>query len=281
MMQGDSQSSEGMRSNERQKDYLSYARRSPEEGPPMSPRFLGLLLTLVAFLATADALAAKGDPQTFRVPGFPDAYYLPSANPRANLVLVYLHARGGDPARDCQTWARLARPFAWTLCPQGPGTTASGGRTWNNDAVTAGRITDAALDALREAHPGRLRARGNVLVGFSEGAFVLQQIGLRDPARWSRWLVLAASDRYWDAAAAARLASEHERVRRVFLLTGARDAVAGNTRQVKALLDQASVPVRMQIVPGLGHELATNRLRATYRAPLTWLLGRHCRPRRG
>jgi hypothetical protein len=27
----------------------------------------------------------------------------------------------------------------------------------------------------------------------------------------------------------------------------------------------------MQIVPGLGHELATNRLRATYRAPLTWL----------
>jgi predicted esterase len=257
---------------QRQKDYLSCGRRSPDESPsPVSARFLGLLLNLFALLAAVDARAAKGDPRALSVPGFPDAYYVPSTDPHANVVLVYLHARGSDPARDCRAWAHLARRFAWTLCPQGPGTTASGGRTWNNDAVTAERITDAAFDALRNAHPGRFRARGNVLVGFSEGAFVLQQIGIRDPARWSRWLVLAASDCYWDGAAAVRLASERDLLRRVFLLTGERDAVAGNTREVKALLDHASVPVRMRIVPGLGHELATSRLRATYRAPLRWL----------
>jgi predicted esterase len=237
------------------------------------------LLALALLLAAPCAWAREACPRALAVPGFPDAYYVPSTNPRANLVLVYLHARGGAPARDCQAWARLARPFAWTLCPQGPGTTAAGGRTWNNDAVTAGRITDAAFDALRTAHPGRFRARGNILAGFSEGAFVLQQIGMRDPARWGRWLVLAASDRYWDGAAVARLASEHDLPRRVFLLTGERDPVAENTRQVKTLLEQARVSVHMRIVPGMGHEFAVDRLRATYRKPLEWLLGTRTRRR--
>jgi predicted esterase len=212
------------------------------------------------------------DPMTIDVPGFGQAHYYKPRTKAKRPVLLYLHGRGGNAFEDCRKWARVARQFGWIVCPEGPSITDSGGRTWNNDAETAKRIVDATLEALRAEYKGRLRRRGNVLIGFSEGAFVAQQIGLRDPAHWSRWLILAANDQYWFGDAPQLLEHNRAKIRRVVLFTGENDGVVENTRRAGEMLKSARIPVRIRIIPGLGHEVPADRMITNYRRPLRWLI---------
>jgi predicted esterase len=187
-------------------------------------------------------------------------------------VLLYLHGRNGNVFEDCRKWARVARQFGWVVCPQGPAATEAGGRTWNNDADSARRIVDATLEALREKYKGRLKLRGNILIGFSEGAFIAQQVGLRDPVHFNRWLILAANDRYWFGDATQMLDQNASKIRRVYLFTGENDQVAENTKRAAEMLKTAHVRVRVKIVPGLGHEVPADRMITNYRRPLRWLI---------
>ena len=123
----------------------------------------------------------------------------------------------------------------------------------------------------RQQSIDRLRLRGNILIGFSEGAFVAQQVGLRDPARWNRWLILAANDQYWLGDAPQRLEANRSKIRRVYLFTGENDEVAENTKRAGEILKTARIPVRVKIVPGLGHEIPADRMITNYRRPLRWL----------
>jgi predicted esterase len=212
------------------------------------------------------------DPETLDIPGFGEAfYYKPRAKARRP-ILLYLHGRGGNAFEDCRKWARVARQFGWIVCPEAPALGDNGGHTWNNDAVTAKKIVDATVAALREQYKGRLRARGNILIGFSEGAFLAQQIGLRDPAHWSRWLILAGNDRYWYGDAPQLLEQNRSKIRRVYLLTGENDDVAENTKRAGQMLKSARIPVRVRIAPGLGHEVPSDRMITNYRRPLRWLI---------
>jgi predicted esterase len=222
--------------------------------------------------AAAREPAPTPDPMTLDVPGFAQAYYYKPRTRARRPVLLYLHGRGGNAFEDCRKWARVARQFGWIVCPEGPAVSDSGGRTWNNDAETAKRVIDAALGALGEEYHGRLRTRGNVLIGFSEGAFVAQQIGLRDPSHWSKWLILAANDRYWFGDAPQLLEQNRAKIRRVVLFTGENDEVAENTRRAGEMLKTAKIAVRVRIVPGLGHEIPADRMITNYRRPLRWLI---------
>ena len=143
-------------------------------------------------------------------------------------VILYLHGRNGNAAEDCRKWAKVATQFGWVLCPQGPGDSGGGGRTWMNSAQAGKAVMDASLSALRAKHKGRVQRYGNILVGFSEGAFVAMQAGLQDQKTWSRWLILAASDRYWvgDAPSSLTGGSGGGKLQRVYLLTGETDGVA-------------------------------------------------------
>jgi predicted esterase len=233
------------------------------------------VLTLFAFVpraAQAREAASTPDPMSLDVPGFGEAfYYKPRSRSRRRIVL-YLHGRGGNAFEDCRKWARVARQFGWIVCPQGPALSDNGGRTWNNDAATATRIIDATVDALREKYKGRVRSRGNILIGFSEGAFIAQQVGLRDPVLWNRWLILAANDQYWFGDATQLLEQNRAKIRRVYLFTGENDQVAENTRRAGELLKTARIPVKVKIVPGLGHEVPADRMITNYRRPLRWLI---------
>src|SRR5579883_3109714 len=194
------------------------------------------LLVLSSRAAFAREDATDSDPMTLEVPGFPDAYYYKPRTKARRPILMYLHGRGGNAFEDCRKWARVARRFGWVVCPQGPSQTESGGRTWNNDADTARKIVDATVAALRAQYKGRVRTHGNVLIGFSEGAFVAQQIGLRDPEHWNRWLILAANDRYWFGDAPQLLEANHAKIRRVYLFTGEDDQEAENTKRAGEML---------------------------------------------
>jgi predicted esterase len=236
--------------------------------------FAALIGALLFFTRRVEAkegvLAA--DPMTLEVPGFSEAYYVKPRGKSRRPIILYLHGRGGNAFEDCRKWARVARQFGWVVCPQGPAPTDSGGRTWNNDAETAGRIVHATVVALQDKYVQRVRSRGCVLVGFSEGAFIAQQLGLHDPAHWNRWLILAANDQYWMGDAPQLLEQNRAKIRRVYLFTGEDDQVAENTKRAGEMLKEAHIRVRVKIVPGLGHEVPADRMITNYRRPLRWLI---------
>jgi predicted esterase len=237
-------------------------------------------IALVAFcivfggeaIAWAKAAHKVADPLRLEVPGYADAFYYRPRGRGLKPVLVYLHGRGGNPAEDCRKWAHVATQFGWVLCPSGPEDRGEGARGWSNNAALGGLVAKASLDALRAQYKHRVQTHGNVLIGFSEGAFVAMQVGLRDPQTWSRWLILAANDQYWWGDAKQVLADNRRRIRRVYLLTGETDEVAPNTLRVADILKDAKVTHKVRIAPGIGHEVPGERMRSMYRRPLAWLL---------
>ncbi len=240
------------------------------------PRLLVALVAatfvLAGFGARAHAKAAvSAGPQRLEVDGAPDAFYYRPKGHGLKPVLVYLHGRDGNPEEDCRKWAKVATQFGWVLCPQGPDDRGGGARAWNNNAAAGQEIVTKSLAALHDKFHGRVKTRGNVLIGFSEGAFIAMQLGLHEPKTWSRWLILAANDQYWWGDAPALLRDERKDIRKVYLLTGENDGVAENTARVGDMVKAQKIPVRVKIAPGMGHEVPGDRMVTTYRRPLLWL----------
>lgn len=241
---------------------------------------LAFALVLVAALLAAPAALAKGQvggqaaavaPLRLEVPGHPDAFYFKPKVKGLRPVLMFLHGRGGNPEEDCRKWAKVGTQIGWVVCPQGPEDRGGGARAWNNSVPAGKEITEAAISALRAKYKGRVMTRNNVLIGFSEGAFIAMQLGVNDPVRWSRWLILAANDQYWWGDAPQKLVENRGKVRRVYLFTGEGDEVAENTKRVADLVKKAKIPVKLKIAPGTGHEIPADRMVTNYRRPLLWL----------
>lgn len=207
------------------------------------------------------------------VPGTSPVYYFePAGAGRLGLrpVLMYLHGRGGNPAHDCQRWAPIARPFGWLVCPSGPGH-RNGGRTWNNSWVSGQHTVHASLMALRKKYGRRVQLYGNTLIGFSEGAFVAMNVGVRDARAFNRLFILGASDGYLGARGPELIAACRSRLRRVYLLTGERDAVVHETRRAGQWFRNNRVPVRVVTPSSLAHEVAVDSESSLYRGALSWL----------
>jgi predicted esterase len=238
--------------------------------------FVSLLVAMAAVCALSTSAWAKSarqisEPSRIEVEGHPDAFYYRPRGRGQRPVLMYLHGRGGNPAEDCRKWARVGTQFGWVVCPQGGEDRGGGARSWMNNADSAQETMRATLHALRDRFKHRVQLRNNILIGFSEGAFVAMQVGLRDPVTYNRWLILAANDQYWFGDTENLLAQDKRRLRRVFLLTGENDEVAQNTTRVGDMLKKAKIPTKVKIVPGLGHEIPQDRMITTYRRPLLWL----------
>ena len=216
--------------------------------------------------------ASRGQ-QTLEVPGAPPAYYYePIGRGRLSLrpVIMVLHGRGADPASFCARWAKVGRSLGWVVCPSGQHFRGSG-RTWSNDWGTGRHIVKATLQALRTKYGRRVQLYGNTLVGFSEGAFVAMNVGVREARAFNRWLILAADDDYWGAAAPKLLARAKGRMRKVYLITGKQDGVHDGTMRTRGLLRKAGIPVRISHPPDMGHTVELESKQAMYQAALTWL----------
>lgn len=224
---------------------------------------------------SAPGAASAGDElQALEVPGAPRAYYYePSGPGRTGLkpVLMYMHGRGGDPAADCRRWSRVARRVGWLVCPSGPEDRGAGTRGWNNSWPGGHHVAMAALAALREKYGRRVQLRGNTIMGFSEGALVAMNVGVREPQTFSRWLILAANPDYWGMEGREKLAANRRAIRRVYLITGQQDGVYESTLEVRQLLQQAHVTTRVSTPADMGHELALDSKPAMYQAALVWL----------
>lgn len=220
-----------------------------------------------------DDRSVGGGLRQIDLPGAAPAYYFPpQGKGRLGLrpVLVYLHGRGGHPEQDCRRWASVARRYGWLVCPSGP-VPYGDGRAWDNNWPSAHHATMAAINALREKYGRRVQLWGNTLIGFSEGAYAAMNVGVREPKTFNRWLILAASPKYWGGPGLEALGSARNRVRRVFLITGEHDEVIEGTHQVEAWLKKAGVPTRVRTPDNMGHEVPLEKKTEMYRSALGWL----------
>ncbi|HEY6079747.1 MAG TPA: LysM peptidoglycan-binding domain-containing protein [Polyangiaceae bacterium] len=220
-----------------------------------------------------DDRSVGGGLRQIDLPGAAPAYYFePQGKGRLGLrpVLVYLHGRGGHPEQDCRRWASVARRYGWLVCPSGP-VPYGDGRAWDNNWPSAHHATMAAINALRDKYGRRVQLWGNTLIGFSEGAYAAMNVGVREPRTFNRWLILAASSKYWGGPGLEALGSAKDRVRRVFLITGEHDGVIESTHQVEAWLQKAGVPTRVITPNNMGHEVPLEKKTQMYRSALAWL----------
>ena len=166
---------------------------------------------------------AVGPPERLELPGMaPAFYYTPTAGRGLKPILLYLHGRGGNPEADCTKWGQVAREFGWIVCPSGPENRGGGARGWSNNWLSAKNVVDRAVAALREKYGRRVQLRGNTLIGFSEGAFIAMNIGVREPEVFNRWLILAANDQYWGGEGQEELERRYARIKRVYLSRASR-----------------------------------------------------------
>lgn len=222
--------------------------------------------------ASSRAKTAKGTEGVLELGPQRAYYYAPVGPGRLGMkpVIVYLHGRGGNPAHDCRRWAKVARRVGWLVCPAGPAVHNSG-RAWNNNWVNAHSVTMRAIQGLRERYGRRVQLYGNTLVGFSEGAYAAMNVGVREPRTFNRWLILAASSTYWGGPGIEALQTARQRVRRVYLITGARDEVVDGTRETEAWLKRARVTTRVSTPSDMGHEVLLEKKPFLYEQALRWL----------
>ena len=215
----------------------------------------------------------KSGESELSVPGAGPVYYYEPLGPGRNSmrpVLVYLHGRGGDAGQECHRWAPVARHFGWLVCPSGP-VAHNSGRSWNNSWPSGQHAVMGAIQALRDRYGRRIQLFGNTLIGFSEGAFVAMNVGVREPRTFNRWLILGADTSYWGGSGLEALQDARGRVRRVVLITGGRDQVVDDTRKVAEWLSRARVPIKVQTPDDLAHEVALDRMPGLYEGALRWL----------
>ena len=251
----------------------------PFDDPPDTARQAGRRVTYDQVADARQRVEMQQGMQKLDVPRVPGMsgplaayYYEPTGSGRLGLrpVIMVLHGRGGNASAFCSRWAPVARPLGWLICPSAPHPCADG-TSWENDWVAGRTIVNATLAALRGKHGRRVQLYGNTLVGFSEGAFVAMNVGVRDPRTFNRWLILAAEDRYWGAAAPQLVDRARGSLRRVFLITGQLDGVYEGTLRTQGRLQRAKVPVSLLDPSDMGHEVALESRQGMYREALSWL----------
>lgn len=236
-------------------------------------RVAAVVVALAASLASSPAAAKPPEPVPLEVRGEASSFVVPPAGKGPRPLIVWLHGRGGDPRADCEKWSRVTVELGWLLCVSGPEARGGGARGWHNNWASSKRSVDAAVAAFLDKHKKRVKPGANVLIGFSEGALVAMNVGVREPELFPRWLILAANDVYWGGDGAAELARNKKQIKRVYLLTGEKDMVVDSTRRVFASLERERVKARIWTPDDIGHEVPEDRMRTFYRKPLLWLLG--------
>lgn len=161
-------------------------------------------------------------------------------------LIVVLHGHGDEPERNAELYRKAARlRGAIVAAPSGlrPG---PGGRgfawTFRDEAEW---WVLRAIERVGDDHP--VDPERIILAGFSQGANVALEVGLRHPDRFVGLLPVAG--RY----EADRMPAPAGGGPRIYLLTGARDPAVESFRLAEQELRAAGLEVELRLVPGLRH----------------------------
>lgn len=184
------------------------------------------------------------------VPNFGDAVVvLPAKGPAP--LLVAAHGAGGDPAFDCEHWARLTRGEWFVLCPRGaPLSRRYRGSYYYPNHFELEREVVAMLSAARERYSDMLSDEPGVYAGFSQGA-TMGALMVIDLGRDFRALVLVEGGwSEWTLKRARRFRETGGES--VALICGGAGCTA-RARTSAQILEQAGLRAHVEHVEGAGH----------------------------
>jgi predicted esterase len=177
----------------------------------------------------------------------------PPADPRGAMPLVLaLHGKDMDPADMCEAWSGEGRAASWLLCPAG---NAPGGESfdWGGSAEDRLAALDAQIAAVESVYgPLVDHDRGDVLVGFSRGAFLARDLVYARPGRFRAMVLLGA---------AVRLDPDRLRaagVKRVLLAAGELDDARSTMEHTATFLSSRGVKARFVSLGPIYHRLPDN-----------------------
>jgi predicted esterase len=199
---------------------------------------------------------AQGAPPMLAFPPAPRAAHVP-------VTFVYLHGAHGLAEKGCPYFRRGASELGWLVCPEAIERDGNGLWSWGADLRAQARVLD---EAVATARANGARAALPVVVGFSQGSFVLLDLVKTHLAR-ARGLVLLGADVHPDVAL-LRAAG----VERVALGSGALDAPYRTLAAEVARLEREGMPARFVDLGAVGHTYATEDVEALD-AALLWAAG--------
>jgi hypothetical protein len=91
-------------------------------------------------------------------------------------VVTMLHGMCSDPVATCELGRAAATSVGWFVCPTG-NAACGDAADWAGSGETKAAFLDQSLGALERSYgPFVARERGDVLIGFSRGAFVARDV---------------------------------------------------------------------------------------------------------
>lgn len=238
---------------------------------------LALSTRAAARLETATARAVEGRERTTQDPGVRGKYrssplalrdaqgtilaFPPRPTTTRPLTVVYLHGIHGRAENGCPWLRDGASEIGWLVCPSANAPLANGTFSWGG-TVAEQRAVVARAERAAQAE-GADAEGANVLVGFSQGAFVALDLVRARLGRY-RGLVLIGAD-----VEPARASLDQAGVGRIVLAAGALDASFGPLQRAAARLRREGMDVRFVDLGRIGHTYQTTDKEA-FRDAIAW-----------
>jgi predicted esterase len=177
---------------------------------------------------------------------------------------MMLHGMCGDPLSVCDFWNQAGREGSWLVCPGG-NVACGGARDWAGSGEVKAAALDESLAVVDKAYGSFIdHSQGDILIGYSRGAFVARDVVYARPGRFRGLILLGALMR----PDAARLKASG--VRRVVFAAGEWDMARPAMVRSAAALTGAGLPSRYVSLGKIGHALPDN-LEAILRGALRWI----------
>jgi predicted esterase len=220
--------------------------------------------------ASRQLLTTEAGNRVFAYPPLPAAAGGPEATGAAPArgpmpVVMMLHGMCGDARFACDFWSDAGREGSWLICPGG---NARCGEydDWKGTGEDKAAALDQAIEAVDRAYGAGAvtHAAGDILIGFSRGAFVARDVAYARPGRFRALVLLGASL----SPDAARLKASG--IQKIVMAAGEYDGARPTMQRAARALDAAGIPTRYVSLGRIPHALPDN-LGEILRVELAWI----------
>jgi len=187
--------------------------------------------------------------RTLPVPGFENAAVVVPTDPRAVPLLVATHGAGGEPAWECERWARVARERWFVLCPCGLPLRRGEPEYFYPDHHALEREVMASISAARAKYGARVAVGGGVYVGYSQGATMGALMLVEHGDEFPHLLLIEGGSGDWTLARAQRFRATGGES--VFIVCGTSGCGKRATRSLP-VLERAGLRAAVRALSG-GH----------------------------